>query len=94
MALRANPPTFTFVTNAATKYGALSYSWATNATDLLLTPQASGDFTSAFAGWEGISNVDSIISNGPTTELITVRDNQPAAASSKRFYKLNVQLEP
>jgi surface-anchored protein len=93
LAQRTNLPAFSFVSEGGTNFGALSYTLATNATDLVLSPVAAGA-PNAPAGWQAITNVVGAVSNGPSTRVITVRDHQPAAASEVRFYKLNVQLVP
>ncbi len=92
IALRTNLPAFSFVMDDGTNYGALSYTWDTNATDLILSAVASV----ALGGsgiWQPITNTHSSVSNSPTTQRITVRDNLPASAASARYYQLRVRLQ-
>ena len=91
IALRTNLPAFSFVMDDGTNYGALNYIWATNATDLILITVASGALGSA-GTWQPITNIHGAVSNGPTTQRITVRDNIPASAASARYYQLRVRL--
>ena len=92
VALRANLPTFSFVMEDGTNYGALSYTWATNATDLTFSALASSTLAGS-AIWESITNVRRSVSNGPATQCITIRDNAPAGAANARFYQLRVTLQ-
>ena len=92
IALRTNLPAFSFVMDHGTNYGALSYTWDTNATDLILSTVAASTLA-ASGTWQPITNVHSSVSNGPTTQRITVRDNTPASAASARFYELRVRLQ-
>ena len=85
-------PAFTFVINDGTNYGALSYTWDTNATDLILSTVAASTLA-ASGTWQPITNVHSSVSNGLTTQRITVRDNVPASAASARLYQVRVGLQ-
>jgi surface-anchored protein len=89
--LRTNLPAFTFVTDAGTNYGALRYAWATNATDVRLTPSVS-DTASTVGSGPVLTNVVSEISSGPVTQIITTRDSVPSTAP-RRFYQLKVTLQ-
>ncbi|MEI6396403.1 MAG: hypothetical protein WCT12_35515 [Verrucomicrobiota bacterium] len=52
---------------------------------------ASGALGSA-GTWQPITNIHGAVSNGPTTQRITVRDNIPASAASAPYYQLRVRL--
>ena len=92
IALRTNLPEFSFAMDAGTNYGALSYIWATNATDLILSTVASAALKGSET-WQPITNIHGSASNGPTTQRITVRDNIPGSAASARYYQLRVRLQ-
>ena len=92
LAPRTNLPAVSFVVQDGTNYGALSYTWATNAADVALDPVASYSLGGS-AYWVPITNVHSSVCNGPATRRITVRDNVPVSAAATRFYQLRVRLE-
>jgi len=82
-------PTFSFVTSGGQKFGALTFTRSKLAADLTFLPQAA----SAISGpWVAITNVFSTVTSA-FTDVVTMRDNQPASSGAQRFYRLQVNLK-
>jgi surface-anchored protein len=88
VALYTNTPTITFVGNGGVNYGAMRYTRATNATDLLFDVRASSVLGGAS---EILTNHFNIISNGGV-DTVTVRDSLSMQRTNHRFYQLRVEL--
>ncbi len=74
-----------------TDYHALTFRRRKNALDLTYLVEMSGDL----ANWTEVSSVvGAPVDNGDGTEMVTVRDNTPASAHSRRFARLGVVVAP
>jgi alpha-glucosidase (family GH31 glycosyl hydrolase) len=100
IASTSGKPFETIVTNSGTNYLALTFQRATNATDCTFVVQVTDDLLnpwqtgSIYSGATVIPNttntteVSRVLSNN--VELITVRDNLPMSAASRRFMRVRV----
>jgi surface-anchored protein len=91
-ALHTNAPMLSFVNQGGTNYGALTYTWNTNATDLIMRPVASSTLGST-STWETLTNAAVSASNSPGTRRVTIRDHIPVNANPVRLYQLQIRLQ-